>query len=290
MANTCNSKVHFTGNEKDLKSIVDNIITLDKERKQLSYKLIEHLVPSDKDEFLYEKIGINYTDYLLHFSAEKKEDAREKMKKFLKENNYIGTNQEYINRRIWEFDYTLENNSLILEIESAWHCPVNFFIYIAQEFNVNFFIYEQVEGNQTTIYYKENNTIQEIELNIENLVYNKEFQSCLLQYGIYKAEHILLATYLAKDISLFSNLLKKNTTSAESFFTLIDNEISFLKDIDYNYSITPISILTSLDEDELQGISYLNKAKEDYVKSIQYLKLSENLSSNEKSATSLLKI
>lgn len=287
MANTCDSSVYFFGNEGKLNKIVDNIITIEKNRKTLSYKLIEDLIPKEKDETLYESLGINYTDYLLNFSEEKKENARQKLNIYLKKHNYIGTNQDYINRRIWEFDYTLKDNKLILELQSAWHCPVNFFIYIAENFNVDFLVYEAVEGNSTTLYYKEEKNIKEVELNIDNLLYNHTFQEHLLKNNIYSPTHLALASYLKGDTYLFNKLINDKQIKDDDYFSLIEKEISILKEIEY-YKFMPICFMASLYD--IEDIPRLEKAKEDYNKYLNYRELSQNLHKENKNISSYLKI
>lgn len=258
MANTCNSRIIFTGDNEVLKELMQKLTKKANNKVlTLSYELIDGLVPSINNDILFKDLGFNYNMYVLNrYSEIEKNQADISIKNYLEENNFIGTENDFINHRIWEFKTSLEKNKLKINLSSAWSCPINFFIYVAEKFNLKVMISESIEGNYTSLYYPQNGTYTEARNSLELILTNSFFRKMTLKAELYNKADLALAAYLSGDISLCNRWINKYGIKKADF------DIAIAKEHNRKESFYGVSLIHFLEKEEIEENSILSEARD----------------------------
>lgn len=184
MSNNCSVKILFTGEKENLEKVKDLIIKPSiYSNESICFDYIKDKVPGISNKQIYQLFGCDLNK-LLHdkYSNADVLKFNNKVNKLLEQESWIGLRDYYINDSAREVNFSITNETLLINCEFSSYCPTNFFAVVAKDFDLKLKTVEFIEGDKTIIsYIDHNNQCIDITNNSSNILTNKIFRDYSLE-------------------------------------------------------------------------------------------------------------
>jgi hypothetical protein len=229
--------IEFTGNEKSLLQLKNNIIYSDKGKNKLSYKIIELFIPEKRDEAIFNELkcnqfGLSYTNYLFKNNKSLKvQQINERINDYLQKYGFLGLRDNFINNNLSIWQWNINKEKLVIRLLNTNPFPIDFFKFVANKFKVNFFSIEKQNPQflLTHYDYKTQNS-KNTKLTLDNFVNNKDIQTRFLNLKIYNHSDLAFSYFLKNDSISFSTLIQQKQITWEKLLISIDEDFSKYND------------------------------------------------------------
>lgn len=275
--------IQFTGDEKSLLQLKNNIIYSDKGKNKLSYKIIEPFIPEKKDEIIFNELqcnqfGLSYTNYLFKDNKSlKAQKINQRIDDYLRKYGFLGLRDKFVNNNLSIWQWYINKETLVIRFLNTNPFPIDFFKFVADKFKVNFFSIEKQNPQfLLTSYESITQNSKNTKLTLDNVVNDKDIQTRFLNLKIYNYSDLAFSYFLKNDSISFSTLIQQKQITWQKLLISIDEDFAKYND-SYFHSL---SFLRHRYKNSTLNIHQIKKdMKETYNTVVLYEQLENDLTS-----------